>query len=413
MSNTEFKKSDHLLGLKVLKLTQPQLASPVIVTCDAKDLPGKLYNGHVKSDVTTVEGNETIGASQFMVIPQSIRNIYLGETFSCYICINNKSQQAVQNVTLKVDLQTNRLERIPLCVPGKDIQAKSLEPKDTLDFVIQHEVKEIDTHRLICEVSYVATMNGVPTPLTLQEYFVFNVLKPLDLKTRFYTAESDEVYLEAQVQNITSGPISLENVSLEASPGYKVTVLNCTDDGQSVFGKINSIPQNASRQYLYSLSPNPTAANVTATSLGNLNFVWRSEMGEKGRIQTSDLHKPFTEVPDLRLCVQELPNLVYIDEPFQFKIKLTNTSFKPMDLSLYLENLLSMSWIGVSGRKIGTLESKSEIILALSLVPLMTGLQTISGIRIKDSMTKKNVFENDNLAQIYVLQRQHLEDSVA
>jgi hypothetical protein len=47
------------------------------VTCDAKDLPGKLYNGHVKSDVTTVEGNETIGASQFMVIPQSIRYVYL------------------------------------------------------------------------------------------------------------------------------------------------------------------------------------------------------------------------------------------------------------------------------------------------------------------------------------------------
>lgn len=29
--------------------------------------------------------------------------------------------------------------------------------------------------------------------------------------------QSDEVYLEAQVQNITSGPISLEKVSLESS----------------------------------------------------------------------------------------------------------------------------------------------------------------------------------------------------
>lgn len=44
-------------------------------------------------------------------------------------------------------------------------------------------------YRLICEVNYVSVTNGVSTPLTLQEYFVFNVLKPLDLKTKFYTAE--------------------------------------------------------------------------------------------------------------------------------------------------------------------------------------------------------------------------------
>uniref|UniRef100_A0A8D8T208 Trafficking protein particle complex subunit 13 n=3 Tax=Cacopsylla melanoneura TaxID=428564 RepID=A0A8D8T208_9HEMI len=380
MATTEFKKSDHLLSLKVLKLTQPQLAPPTILTCDSKDLPGKLFNTHVKENITTVMDNETLGPSQFMLLPQSIRNIYLGETFSCYICVNNKSQQVIQNVTLKVELQTNKLERMPLCVPGKDVQTKTLEPKDTLDFVIQHEVKDIDTHRLICEVNYIAIINGVSTPLTLQEYFVFNVLKPLDLKTKFYTAEetmSDEVYIEAQVQNITCGPVSLENVSLEASPEFKVTVLNCTDDGESVFGQINSLPQNASRQYLYSLAPNPIQpkTNTASTSLGNLNFVWRSEMGEKGRLRTSELHKPTTEVPDLRLCVQELPNLVYIDEPFQFKIKLTNTSLKPMELSLFLENLSNMSWIGVSGRKFGTLESKSEIILPLCLVPLVTGLQ--------------------------------------
>lgn len=33
-------------------------------------------------------------------------------------------------------------------------------------------------------------------------------------------------------------------------------------------------------------------------------------------------------------------------------------------------------------------------------------LQVISGIRVKDALTKKNMFENDNLGQIYVLQRQ-------
>ena len=42
-------------------------------------------------------------------------------------------------------------------------------------------------------------------------------MKPLDVKTKFYNAERDEVYLEAQVQNITQGIITLERVSLDPS----------------------------------------------------------------------------------------------------------------------------------------------------------------------------------------------------
>lgn len=43
------------------------------------------------------------------------------------------------------------------------------------------------------------------------------VLKPLDVKTKFCNAENDDVYLEAQVQNITATPICLEKVELDAS----------------------------------------------------------------------------------------------------------------------------------------------------------------------------------------------------
>lgn len=66
----------------------------------------------------------------------------------------------------------------------------------------------------MCEVSY-QTPNGVP--MSFRKFFKIHVLKPLDVKTKFYNAESDDVYLEAQVQNITSGPICLEKVALEAS----------------------------------------------------------------------------------------------------------------------------------------------------------------------------------------------------
>lgn len=47
------------------------------------------------------------------------------------------------------------------------------------------------------------------------------IIQMFNWKSFVILFQCDEVYIEAQVQNITSGPISLENVSLEASPGYK------------------------------------------------------------------------------------------------------------------------------------------------------------------------------------------------
>lgn len=46
--------------------------------------------------------------------------------------------------------------------------------------------------------------------------------------------QTDEVFLEAQIQNITTSPMFMEKVSLEPSMMYNVTELNtvaASDDG--------------------------------------------------------------------------------------------------------------------------------------------------------------------------------------
>lgn len=50
----------------------------------------------------------------------------------------------------------------------------------------------------------------------------------------------------------------------------------------------------ASRQYLYCLSPvsDPSGGSVVgATNIGRLDIVWRSNLGERGRLQTSQLQR--------------------------------------------------------------------------------------------------------------------------
>lgn len=54
-----------------MRLTSPTLSSPVIVTCETKDLPGNLLNANLKNDITSVSGAETLAVGQFLLVPQS------------------------------------------------------------------------------------------------------------------------------------------------------------------------------------------------------------------------------------------------------------------------------------------------------------------------------------------------------
>jgi len=108
----------------------------------------------------------------------------------------------------------------------------------------------------------------------MRKFFKFQVLKPLEVKTKFHTV-SDSVYLEAQVQNSTTSVMSMVSVSLEPSMYFDVTDLNqrsgstsCIDDNgvddtdddddddeiKLTFG-CSSLNPLDTRQYLYKLIP--------------------------------------------------------------------------------------------------------------------------------------------------------------
>lgn len=275
-----------------MRLTRPTLISPQIVTSEQKDLPQNTFNQMLENDSSTVKDSETIAAGQFMLLPQSFGNIYLGETFSSYVCVYNCTTHPVTSVSVKADLQSNA-SRISLPIHANKEIPVTLNPNDTLDDVIHHEVKEVGTHILVCEVHYL-TPAGLNQ--SFRKFFKFQVVKPLDVKTKFYNAETDEIFLEAQIQNITAGPICLEKVELESSELYSVNSLNLLPNGESVFTAKNMLQPQNSCQFLYCVKPIPSIANdpkalKLANNIGKLDIVWRSNLGERGRLQTSQLQR--------------------------------------------------------------------------------------------------------------------------
>lgn len=402
------KDKDHILSLKVMRLTRPSLFTGLAIGSDARDLPGDYLNADIRSDIAIPQGIPNTGVGHMLLLPQSFGNIYLGETFSCCLCVHNDGNEVIREVSIKAVLQMSN-QRVPLLGEEENESLHQLDGNATINEVIQHEVKDIGTHILVCAVSY---LSPIGDRLSFRKFFKFQVMKPLDVKTKFYNAEdyvSDEVYLEAGVQNITSGPLCLERVELEPSPFFSVTPMNtlAQESNSLVFGRMNVVNPHDTRQYLYCLKPKPEARmNLSllrqATAIGKLDIVWRTNMGDRGRLQTSQLQRMAPQYGDVRVTVEKIPNVVQLEEQFSVGLSITNICERNLELHLdFLSGGGGSEWNGVSSRSLPQLQPGESTSLSLSLVPLHTGLQTIAGVRLTDTFLKRT-YDYENLAQVFV-----------
>jgi len=418
--------TEHLLALKVMRLTRPTFAMPLVVTSDpsSRDLPKDTLNAQLRRDANSLQGLEELCIGQTLVLPQSFGNIYLGETFCSYVCLHNDSTESCTRVSLKCDLQT-ATQRIPLYPgPNEPPFTDNFLSGSSINHVLHHEVKELGTHILVCEVTYAAPHRE---KLNFRKFFKFQVMKPLDVKTKFYNAESDEVFLEAQVQNVTNGVLSLEKVLLEPSQLFGVTSLNAvqeedeagTEVTRSVFGKVNSLQPQDSRQYLFCLTPKPEVKSNHklmrgVTNIGKLDIVWRTAMGDRGRLQTSQLQRMAPNHGDVRFTIETIPSLVRLDRAFAIGARIINNCERTLELELNLVSLnrQCMAWSGITTRKLGLVEPSGSVDISLEAVPHDTGLQSISGIRVTDSLLKRT-YEFDDQCPVFVCDDQEFLDALS
>uniref|UniRef100_A0A3B4BYC0 Trafficking protein particle complex subunit 13 n=1 Tax=Pygocentrus nattereri TaxID=42514 RepID=A0A3B4BYC0_PYGNA len=386
-----------------MRLTKPTLFTNMPVTCEDRDLPGDLFGRLMREDPSTIKGAETLMLGEMLTLPQNFGNIFLGETFSSYISVHNDSNQVVKDILVKADLQTSS-QRLNLSASNSAVA--ELKPECCIDDVIHHEVKEIGTHILVCAVSY-TTQSG--DKLYFRKFFKFQVRAYLTLL--YYFLFLYEVFLEAQIQNITTSPMFMEKVSLEPSMMYNVTELNTVASGkecsESTFGKMLYLQPMDTRQYLYCLKPKPEFAEKAGvikgvTVIGKLDIVWKTNLGERGRLQTSQLQRMAPGYGDVRLSLEFIPDTVNLEEPFDITCKITNCSERTMDLLLEMCNTRSVHWCGVSGRQLGKLSPSGSLAIPLKLLSSVQGLQSISGLRLTDTFLKRT-YEYDDIAQVCVV----------
>ncbi|KGL77381.1 Trafficking protein particle complex subunit 13, partial [Tinamus guttatus] len=226
--------------------------------------------------------------------------------------------------------------------------------------------------------------------------------------------QTDEVFLEAQIQNITTSPMFMEKVSLEPSIMYNVaelTTVDNTGERASTFGSRTYLQPMDTHQYLSCLKPKQEFAEKAGvikgvTVIGKLDIIWKTNLGKGGRLQTSQLQRMAPDYGDVRLSLEMIPDTVNLEQPFDVTCKMTNcSSERTMDLVLEMCNTSSIHWCGVSGRQLGKLHPSSSLHLALTLLSSVQGLQNVSGLRLPDTFLKRT-YEYDDIAQVCVVSSQ-------
>ncbi|KAL3116193.1 hypothetical protein niasHT_002317 [Heterodera trifolii] len=350
----------------------------------------------------------------------SFSDVYLGETFTLYISIINISTVICKEIAIKVDIQTQN-QRISL---GELAFAGiALEPNQQIGQIFKHDIRELGQHILVCAVTYhsLGAKNNSEEAMNLRKFFKFSVENSLDIIShKFVHEDQGSSLFEVCVRNLCSSPIVIEQISL---PNGNFRTMNRVGFHQSP----EVMSPKALRSFLLLFEKNQKANNV-----GPLEIRWRSAMGERGQIRWETVaQQTESHCDDLRLTLVQSPKEIRLNEAFTAEFELQNKCDRSLDLLLSLLSAPSpppsvpsvdefappqirppssvshpqfgpFIHLSLSGRRLPLILPNQCFKLSLNVLPIVPGLQTISGIRLTDTLSKRT-YEFDEVVQLFVL----------
>ncbi|XP_072958418.1 uncharacterized protein [Typha angustifolia] len=344
---------------------------------------------------------DAMALSGLLVLPQSFGAIYLGETFCSYISINNSSSFEARDVVIKAEIQTER-QRIMLLDTSKS-PVESTRAGGRYDFIVEHDVKELGAHTLICSALY---NDGDSERKYLPQFFKFVVANPLFVRTKVRTVK-ESTFLEACIENHTKSNLYMDQVEFEPAQQWSATRLEADVHPSEMNFKTRDMFKlpvliragGGIHNYLYQLKLLSGESGQTKVDgsniLGKFQITWRTNLGEPGRLQTQNIHGTPVAHKDVDLRVVKVPSVISLERPFPVHLCLTNQ----MDMALGPFEVFLASSIseeekailinGIEKLVLPTVEAFDSINFNLNLVATQLGIQKISGITISAIDDKK------------------------
>ncbi|XP_054799961.1 uncharacterized protein LOC129304361 isoform X2 [Prosopis cineraria] len=422
-------QGSHSLAFRVMRLCRPSVhADPPLLLDPADLLIGEdLLDDPIAADsVPRLIGSDThvadhgssdpnycgrfllhhsfdaMGLSGLLVLPQSFGAIYLGETFCSYISINNSSNFEVRDVIIKAEIQTER-QRILLLDTSKS-PVESIRSGGRYDFIVEHDVKELGPHTLVCTALY---NDGDGERKYLPQFFKFIVANPLSVRTKVRVVK-ETTFLEACIENHTKSNLFMDQVDFEPAQHWSATILKGDEhhsekerSARDTFKPPILIRSSGGiHNYLYQLKMSSSGSASTKVEgsnvLGKLQITWRTNMGEPGRLQTQQiLGTPYTK-KEIELQIMDMSSTVSLQTPFVLKLSLTNHTDRelgPFEVWLSKNGLHGGKAVMINGLQsmvLSQVEASGSINFTLNLIATKPGIQRITGITVFDTREKKS-----------------------
>lgn len=341
---------------------------------------------------------DALGLPGLLVLPQTFGSIYLGESFCSYISVGNNSNHDVRDVGIKAELQTER-QRVTLYDNTKS-------PMDFIlaggrhDFIIEHDIKELGPHTLVCMAVYT---DADGERKYLPQYFKFMASNPLSVRTKVRTVK-ETTYLEACIENSTKSLLFLDHVRFDPQPPTAVTILevesNDNDESEGpLSGFLKQIkvikPNGGTRHFLYQfrkLTGAPVSSKAHGSNtLGKLEIMWRTTLGEPGRLQTQQILGNPSPRKEVSLRIVEIPSRILLERPFLVRISVSNQTDRavgPLQISMSQDDTQGVPRAivvnGLWSMTVPQLEPLASTDVNLSVVATAVGVQKITGIGMVD-----------------------------
>lgn len=191
---------------------------------------------------------------------------------------------------------------------GDERQSADLETGRSTQKIVKYDLKEEGNHVLAVTVTYTEAPKALDDEeieklpgrvRTFRKLYQFIAQQCLTIRTKIGTLPGGRAILEAQLENMGDGPISLEMVNLGTKRGWKSISLNW--EGSTGVGAGNDprdTPLLRNRdvmQVAFLVQPDGTVEKKDDESttdkivLGQLSIEWRSACGDRGVLSTGRL----------------------------------------------------------------------------------------------------------------------------
>ncbi|GFP97389.1 trafficking protein particle complex subunit 13 [Phtheirospermum japonicum] len=308
--------------------------------------------------------------------------------------------------------QLLKRQRILLLDTSKS-PVESIRAGGRYDFIVEHDVKELGAHTLVCTALYT---DGDSERKYLPQFFKFVVSNPISVRTKVRNVK-DTTFLEACIENHTKSNLYMDQVEFEPAQHWTATALKAADNSS----EHNSSTRKTFKEpilirsgggicnYLYQLklsSPDPAQLKVEGSKiLGKFQITWRTNLGEPGRLQTQHiLGNPIIR-KEIELHVVEIPPVIILEKSFMVSLNLVNSTDRvlgPFEVWLSESDSLDERAVMVNGLQtttLGEVQAYSSVKFQLSLFAVKLGIQKISGITVFDTIEKKTY---DSLLEVEV-----------